>query len=81
VAGRHGRDIAAGHFGRHPAALREAQEILIRSGAVSYGLYQLPARERTAREQLAALDLMDTAGLSALLDELIAPVITLLAAV
>jgi len=54
---------------------------LIRSGAVSYCLYQLQARERTAREQLAALDLMDTAGLSALLDELIAPVITLLAAV
>jgi hypothetical protein len=46
---------------------------------VSYCVFQLQARERTARAQLAALPLEHPAGLHALLDELLAPVNNLLA--
>jgi geranylgeranyl pyrophosphate synthase len=38
-----------------PAALREAQQILFRSGAVSYCAYQLLERQRAARARLAEI--------------------------
>lgn len=40
-----------------PAALAEAQRLLIRSGAVSYGIYQLVQRSQQARARLAGLAL------------------------
>lgn len=60
-------------------ALRAAQEILVRCGAVSYCVYHLQARAARAQAQLAALALPHPAGLAALLDELIEPVQGLLA--
>lgn len=63
-----------------PSALGAAQEILVRSGAVSYCLDHLQARAAQARAQLAVLALVDPAGLHTLVDELSGPVVSLLAA-
>jgi geranylgeranyl pyrophosphate synthase len=55
-------------------ALREAQEILIRCGAVSYCVDQLLRRYQSARDVLAAGSLPRRDVLDALLEEVVAPV-------
>jgi geranylgeranyl pyrophosphate synthase len=64
-----------------PAALQEAQEILIRCGAISYCADQLLRKHRAAQEILDGISLVDYAPISSLLDEVIAPVHKLLEAV
>ena len=66
--------------GDDQAALAEAQAILVRSGAVSYCVYQIQERSQAARAYLDALVLERPAGLYRLLDEQVRPVHELLAA-
>ncbi|MCS7312962.1 MAG: polyprenyl synthetase family protein [Acidobacteria bacterium] len=47
-----------------PAALQEAQAILVRSGAVSYCAYHLFQRQQAARELLKQIPLADTEALT-----------------
>ena len=62
-------------------ALEEAQEILIRCGAVSYCVDQLMQKWESAQEVLAGLSLAKPNVMQALLDEVVAPVRKLLEAV
>ena len=62
-----------------PEALAEAQAILIRCGAVSYGVYQLLGRYERAREMLKRLPLRRDEELAALLEDQARPVRELLA--
>ncbi len=62
-----------------PQALAEAQEILLRCGAISYGLHHLLLRSHQAEEALSQLDLPDPQPLVRLFAEIIEPVKTLLA--
>jgi hypothetical protein len=55
-------------------ALLEAQDILIRCGAVSYCVDQIWRRQQTAQRILAALELPRRDVLDALIEEVIAPV-------
>ena len=55
-------------------ALREAQNILVRCGAVSYCVDQLLRRHQSAREALRTVDLVHPELIETLLDEVIAPV-------
>lgn len=64
-----------------PAALAAAQEILLRSGAVSYCAYKLNEISRQAREAFARIRLDDPEPLEQLLDRLLAPLDALLAAI
>ncbi|HEU0292465.1 MAG TPA: polyprenyl synthetase family protein [Anaerolineales bacterium] len=64
-----------------PAALQEAQEILIRCGAISYCVDQLLRKHQEAKEILDGIALVDDAPIASLLDEVIAPVHKLLEAV
>jgi geranylgeranyl pyrophosphate synthase len=64
-----------------PETLAEAQDILIRCGAVSYGVHHLLARYQTAQQTLKRMPLIDRAGLEALLEGLIRPVEELFLAV
>ncbi|MFH1523920.1 MAG: polyprenyl synthetase family protein [Chloroflexota bacterium] len=57
-----------------PEALREAQDILIHSGAVSYCVDQLLQRYRTARKLLESIPLVESKAMNELLEELITPV-------
>jgi len=57
-----------------PEALAEAQNILIRCGAVSYGVHQLLCRYQIAQKALRAMRLVHRAGLEALLEEQIRPI-------
>jgi geranylgeranyl pyrophosphate synthase len=57
-----------------PDALEEAQEILIRCGAISYCVDQLIDRHRKAMELLSGLPLLNPEPVSALLDKVITPV-------
>lgn len=57
-----------------PEALSDAQDILVRSGAVSYCVDQLLHRYQAAREILDAIPLVHREHLDALLLEVIAPV-------
>lgn len=61
-----------------PAALREAQAILIRCGAISYCADQLIRKHRVAKELLDGIPLVDYTPISFLLDEAIAPIHRLL---
>jgi geranylgeranyl pyrophosphate synthase len=61
-----------------PAALIEAQRILIRCGAVSYCIDQLIGRYRTLRQLLDAMSLAKSEGLQNLLNAAAAPVSSLL---
>lgn len=63
-----------------PEALTEAQTILIRCGAISYGIHQLLSRYRNAQELLNTAPLVFRGGLENLLEELITPVWGLLRA-
>ncbi|MGQ0602699.1 MAG: polyprenyl synthetase family protein [Anaerolineales bacterium] len=64
-----------------PSALAEAQDILIRCGAISYGLHELMARDERARAGLQAAWLVNVSGLNEILDEVMKPVRDLLAMV
>ena len=57
-----------------PEALTEAQDILVRSGAISYCIDQLLRRHQIAREKLAAIELVQRRELSELLEEQVKPV-------
>lgn len=57
-----------------PGALTEAQDILIRCGAISYCVDQLLRRHRVMRKRLASLPLARRDVLDALTDELVVPV-------
>lgn len=59
-------------------ALQEAQEILIRCGAISYCADQLIERHEKAMELLKRIPLLNHTPISSLFDEIIAPVNTLL---
>ena len=58
-------------------ALREAQDILIRCGAVSYCVDQLLQKHRTAQKLLESIPLVENKAMNELLEELITPVRTL----
>ena len=57
-----------------PAALEEAQTILVRCGAISYAVDQLLSRYHLAQEKLAATRLVQKLELETLLDEVMEPV-------
>jgi geranylgeranyl pyrophosphate synthase len=57
-----------------PETLKEAQDILIRCGAVSYCVDQLLQRQRAAQELLESFPLKRRASLDELLEEMVAPV-------
>lgn len=61
-----------------PAALREAQEILVRSGAISYAVNELILRHEIAQSKLDAITLPNPQPIQLLLDELMEPVENLL---
>lgn len=56
-----------------PGALHEAQEILVRSGAVSYGCYHVIEGYRASRKVLESISLPRPEALGSLLDQLILP--------
>jgi geranylgeranyl pyrophosphate synthase len=56
-----------------PEALQEAQEILVRSGAISYGTYQVIQNYQQGKSDLAALDLPYPDELGGLLESLVQP--------
>ena len=60
-------------------ALAEAQTILIRCGAVSYGVHELLRRHRAAQGMLKGIPLVRAAGLESLLEDQVRPVDELLA--
>lgn len=64
-----------------PAALQEAQSILVSSGAISYCINELILREKQARQHLARMQLTNSSPLGELLDQTLAPVERLLARV
>jgi hypothetical protein len=57
-----------------PAALKEAQTILIRCGAVSYCIHQLLNRHTAARKLVDAMPVHHREELSGLLDGVVEPV-------
>ncbi len=61
-----------------PGALREAQRILLRCGAVSYCAYQILQRQRQVRRMIDGLSLTDPAPIWNLWTEQIQPLIQLL---
>jgi geranylgeranyl pyrophosphate synthase len=61
-------------------ALKEAQEIIIHCGAISYCADQLIQKHQAAKEILMGIQLADPAPLYSLLDEVITPVYKLLEA-
>jgi geranylgeranyl pyrophosphate synthase len=63
-----------------PAALREAQQILTRCGAVSYCAYHLVKRDEQARAWLRTMPLADPAPMHTLLEEQRRPLVRLLQA-
>jgi len=63
-----------------PVALQEAQEILIRCGAISYCADRLIRKHQTAKGLLNRISLFNPEPLASLLDEVIAPVHELLRA-
>ncbi len=58
----------------NPQALAEAQTVLVRCGAISYGIHQLLLRYEEARALLKRMSLPRRMKLDALLEELIEPV-------
>lgn len=63
-----------------PIVLEEAQEILIRCGAISYCADQIVQKHQAAKRLLSDIPLEDHVPISSLLDEIIAPVDKLLEA-
>jgi len=66
---------------QEPEALQEAQSILVRSGAISYCVSELIARQKTAYGLLKDIELKDARPLELLLEQAIAPVKHLFASV
>lgn len=64
-----------------PAALREAQQILVRSGAISYCVNELIARQRKLEALIAELPLANPTPLHQILAHAIAPIEHLFASV
>ncbi len=64
-----------------PAALVEAQEILLRCGAVSYCIHHIVNGYHEAQQLVGGMQLAENAGFLALFDELLAPVQELFMAV
>ncbi len=60
--------------GEDEGALREAQSLLIRIGAISYCVHQLVQRYESARDKMAELPQAQAAGLAKLFRDLIEPV-------
>jgi geranylgeranyl pyrophosphate synthase len=56
-----------------PELLTEAQEILVRCGALSYGLYQVQEHAKQVKTLIAKLECQDQGELRKLFDELIHP--------
>lgn len=63
-----------------PAALHEAQEIIIHCGAISYCADQLIRKHQKAKGILSTIQLINPTPISSLLDEIITPVYKLLEA-
>lgn len=63
---------------RAEAALREAQDLLIESGAVSYCAYSLCEAYKKAKQRIEEADLEDPAALHELVDSHIQPLLVLL---
>lgn len=63
------------------SSLEEAQEILVRCGAISYCLDQLLMRYEKGKMKLSTIHLKNTAGLEGLLDEVVQPVRELLSGI
>ncbi len=61
-----------------PESLRSAQQILIRSGAVSYAMYHLCQSFLAARKLLNETSLVDPAPLRSVIDQYIVPLVHLL---
>jgi geranylgeranyl pyrophosphate synthase len=61
-----------------PEALRSAQQILIRSGAVSYAMYHLCQSYLAAQKILNETPLADPASLRSVIDQYIVPLVHLL---
>ena len=61
-----------------PASLRQAQQLLIDSGAVSYAMYQAVMRYQAARQRLADLHLPHPEPIQQALTAQMAPLSTLL---
>ncbi|GAB4564062.1 MAG: hypothetical protein Kow0047_13440 [Anaerolineae bacterium] len=61
------------HITQEAGALREAQEILVRCGAVAYCLYHLTQRVQKAREMIEQMVLSDARLMWELLDTQVAP--------
>ena len=61
-----------------PAVLRSAQQILIRSGAVSYAMYRLCQSYQEARKILRETPFSDPAPLRSVIDQYIVPLVHLL---
>lgn len=57
-----------------PEALNEAQTILLRSGAISYGIHHLLERHREGRDLLQMMSLQHKETLESLLEEQVEPV-------
>jgi hypothetical protein len=64
-----------------PNALAEAQTILVRCGAINYGVYPLLSRYQMARAALERLALRHRSAFEALLEEQISPVREMFAAI
>ena len=62
----------------NPDSLRAAQQILIRSGAVSYAMYHLCQSYSAARKLLDETSLVDPAPLRSVIDQYIVPLVHLL---
>lgn len=61
-----------------PAALSQAQDILVRCGAISYGLHELPARHQRAQTLLKTIPLAEPEVVQSLFEDLLRPVQALL---
>lgn len=72
------QSISASETPADPKALAEAQDILVRSGAISYCIDQLLRRHQLACQNLVAIPLVQRHELSELLSEQVKPVWSLL---
>ncbi|HRQ21999.1 MAG TPA: hypothetical protein PLF42_01115, partial [Anaerolineales bacterium] len=65
------------HVGIHSKALEEAQEILIRCGAVSYCIHQLLERHKLAKGIFGKLEIEQLEVLEKVLNDVVQPVFRL----
>jgi len=72
------RFLALQPLADEPRALEEAQGILVRCGAVSYGLYHICHRHQACREILRQIRVQDPKPLEGLVDQFVAPLTEIL---